>query len=96
MENIDMQNIRQVLGVTFDAFIEDEKGTKIKRASSEIFSQYMSLQRTLVAKYDSDEITDEEYYKAIKSLNKLYAQYRSMNQTQSAPTQESDFPTGLR
>ena len=91
MENVDMQNIRQVLGITFDAFIEDEKGNKIKRASSEIFSQYMSLQRTLVAKYDSDEITDEEYSKAIKSLNKLYAQYRSMNQTQSAPTQESDF-----
>lgn len=29
MENVDIQNIQQVLGVTFDAFTEDEKGTKI-------------------------------------------------------------------
>jgi len=83
-----MQNIRGILGVTFDAFKENDQGVKTKKSSAEILDEYNRLKRRLYDKYDNDEITDDEYNRTLKSLDGLYTEYMSTINSHDKPAKE--------
>lgn len=91
MENIDMQNIMQVLGVAFEANYTNVQGQRVQKNLQRLLDEYRRLETILYDKLCDEEITDDEYMTTINSLKSLLGKYKANLKSMSAPQQESDF-----
>ena len=91
MDNVDMQNIMQVLGVAFEADYTNVQGQRVQKNLQRLLDEYRRLETILYDKLCDEEITDDEYMTTINSLKSLLGKYKANLKSMSAPQQESDF-----